>query len=377
MKAYRVMLKSLREQLRDLRGFALSVALPAAFMVIFGLAFGGGLPTVAVLFQDRDQGEGGAAFRQAIEGFRYDDGKPMVRLVPSTEAAAAERLRKGDGAAYIAVPEGFTARLRTGAAGPESRVVVTGDPADAGMRLAHLYAVDATAAAVEKLTGREAPGRVHTHWLGAEGTKTEFDWAAPGVMVFAIMLLVAQTAMLIVTEVQRGTLQRLRLTAMTARDLFLGVTGSQMVLAAVQVPVMFAVARMMGYHAEGSLLFGMVLCVALSLCAVGCGLLVSCVARTPMEAANFGAGVLMPMVFLSGAMFPIPPVPLFQIGGTTFGLWHLLPPTHVVEALRATLTYGRPWTDSLGSLLATVVLSLGTLGLGVLVFQKVRMRTEY
>jgi ABC-2 type transport system permease protein len=377
VKAISVMIKSLREQIRDYRGMALSIALPSAFMIIFGLAFGGGLPTIKVMLDDQDKGAAGQVFVKALESFKYSDGKAMVEVLPEPSASALDKVKAGDAAGYFTLPPGFTQRIQTGELTDASAFVAGGDPASVNFRMAFMFASDALAITVKELTGKGPPAEIKTHWIGEEGTKTEFDWSAPGLMVFAIMMLVAQTAMLIVAEVEGKTLQRLRLTAMTAKDLFLGVTGSQMVMAAFQVPLMFGVAKMLGYNSDGSLVFGMLMCIALSLCAVGCGLLTSCIARTPMEAANMGAGVLMPMVFLSGAMFPIPPVPLFTVGSQTIGLWDFLPPTHVVEALRQTLTYGVPWTQCTYQLVATLVLSIAYLVFGMLVFQRVRMKTEY
>jgi ABC-2 type transport system permease protein len=403
MKAMSVMVKSLKEQVRDLRGLGLTAALPAAFMVIFGLAFGGGLPTIKLLFEDKDGGVGGQTIKTVLEAYKYADGRPMVELVPAgiavdastatlDEVAKAKkqcaelavnctvlgnRVKAGDAAAYILVPPGFTNRVLGGTVTDSTSLILGGDPADSNMRSAVMYANDAVNDTIKTLINRDTPSRVKIFWLGEAGTKTEFDWAAPGLMVFAIMLLVAQTAMIVVAEVQRGTLHRLRLTAMSAKDLFLGITGSQMLLAAGQIVFMFIVAVLLGYNYEGSLLFGVVLCIALSLCAVGCGLVTSCIAKTPMEAANFGAGVLMPMVFLSGSMFPIPPIHLFEISGRSISLWHLLPPTHVVEAMRMTLTHGQPWTDCIFQLGATIVLSLGYLVIGIMMFQKIRMKTEY
>jgi ABC-2 type transport system permease protein len=377
VKAISVMNKALREQLRDLRGMAFAVALPAAFMVIFGLAFGGGLPTIKVLVADLDRGPAASAFVSALRGFKYRDGRPMVEVLDGAGSDVEARVKSGDAAGFVRLPPGFSARLAGSEPVDASALVAGGDAADVNFRMVFMFASDALAVAAKEATGKAPATAISTRWIGEEKTKTEFDWSAPGLMVFAIMLLVAQTAMVVVAEIQRGTLQRLRLTAMTARDLFLGVTGSQMVLAAVQVPLMFAVAKALGYSSDGSLAFGMLLCIALSLCAVGCGLITACVAKTPMEAANLGAGVLMPMVFLSGSMFPIPPVPLFAVGGQTVGLWDFLPPTHVVEALRQTLTYGVPWTQCIYNLVATVVLSLMYLAFGVVVFQRVRMKTEY
>lgn len=377
MKSLSVMIKSLREQFRDYRGMALGVALPGAFMVIFGLAFGGGLPTIKVLIEDNDKGPASAAFLGALKEFKYANGKPMIEIAEHTEKDVVAGVKAGAGAGYIQLPTGLSQRLQGGEIVEASAVVTGGDPADVNFRLVYMYANDALAIASEKLTGKTPTTVIRTRWIGEEKTKTEFDWAAPGLMVFAIMLLVAQTAMVVVAEIQRGTLQRLRMTGMTAKDLFLGITGSQMVLAAVQVPLMFGVAKLLGYNSDGSLVFGMILCIALSLCAVGCGLLTSCVAKTPMEAANIGAGVLMPMVFLSGSMFPIPPVPLFSVGGQAIGLWDFLPPTHVVEALRQTLTYGVAWTECLYQLGATIILSVMYLIGGIVVFQRIRMKTEY
>jgi len=76
-------------------------------------------------------------------------------------------------------------------------------------------------------------------------------------------------------------------------------------------------------------------------------------------------------------MFPIPPVPLFEVAGHSLGPWHLLPPTHVVEAMRMTLTHGQPWISCAFQLIATIALSFIYLPTTTNIFQRVRMRTEY
>ena len=47
------------------------------------------------------------------------------------------------------------------------------------------------------------------------------------------------------------------------------------------------------------------------------GLLAACFARTEADAANLGTLLLMPLAFLSGAVFPMPALPLFTEGGET------------------------------------------------------------
>ncbi|MBM4270511.1 MAG: ABC transporter permease, partial [Deltaproteobacteria bacterium] len=184
------------------------------------------------------------------------------------------------------------------------------------------------------------------------------------------------TMRIIVNEHQAGTLQRLQLTSMTGNDLFGGVALSQMVLACIQVPVMFGVAVALGYDAAGSIIAAIPVGLALSLSAVGLGLLVACVARNPTEAANLGAGVLLPVTFLSGAFFPVPDLAFLSVAGRDLGPWHIFPARHALAALRQQLTFGAPMGSVVFELVATVVLGLGMLWIGAAVFQRTRMRPE-
>lgn len=390
MKALSVATKILREQVRDLRTLALTVALPAGFMVVFGLAFGGGLPTYDVVVADDDGGPVSSAFVERLRGAAYDGGQPIFTVQTGTSAEAEQAVRADKAVLAVVIPPGFSA----GALAPRPRVAVGtaeaagaggaeamepvagGDPSDPRFPAAYWAMREELDAVMTEATGERPRGAVRSWLITESGGTTEFDYAAPGVMVFAIMLLVAGTAMIVVGEHQAGTLQRLRLTAMTGTDLFAGVALSQMVLACVQVPVMFGVALALGYHASGSLLAALPVGLALSLGAVGLGLLVACVARNPTEAANLGAGVLLPVTFLSGAFFPIPDLPVLTVAGRDLGPWHLLPARHALTALRQQLSFGASLGSVAFELVMTLVLGLATLWIGAMVFERTRMRRD-
>ena len=385
MKALSIAWKTFLEQLRDLKNLALAVSIPAGFMVLFALPYAGGLPTYKVLVDDADAGAsrpGGAPLRAGAElskGFaelRYEDKKPMLELKKAGRVEAETALKSGTAATLLlTIPADFSARVVSQGGEAVRALLVEGDPSSANFVSARWIVEESIEATVARLQGRPPAARPQSRLLGDGVARTEFDYVAPGVIIFAILLLVAQTAMLVVSELQSGTLQRYQLTGAGTAALFSGISASQMVVAAIQVPLMTGVAMAMGFHASlANLPAAMLVSMALSLSAVGLGLLVSCVARTPVEASNLAAGVLLPVTFLSGAFFPVPELSFFTLFDRPMGPLDLLSAKHAFNALRQLLLYG----NSLGAvgfeLAATLLLSAVYLGLGIAIFRRTRMR---
>jgi ABC-2 type transport system permease protein len=154
----------------------------------------------------------------------------------------------------------------------------------------------------------------------------------------------------------------------------LGVTLSQMAAAAIQVPITFGAAVLMGFENNGSLPLAMVIGLLVALSAVGVGLIVACFARNDGEATNLASVALVPMVFLSGALFPMPAVPLLTIGGQTIELYDLLPATHAAEAMRQVLVFGAGPGDIAYELGMMTLLSVLLLALGVVLYQRLRLQ---
>jgi len=113
-----------------------------------------------------------------------------------------------------------------------------------------------------------------------------------------------------------------------------------------------------------------------SLSVIGVGLIVASFSKTVAQAfviANFPLGVFM---FFTGAIFPIPRMQLFQVGGFSIGLTDLLPPTHAVTALTKVMTLGAGLGDVLPELAALVFLSALYFGIGVGLFGRMHLRAR-
>jgi ABC-2 type transport system permease protein len=112
-----------------------------------------------------------------------------------------------------------------------------------------------------------------------------------------------------------------------------------------------------------------------SLSIVGVGLLVACFSRTVSEAFIYANFPLILLMFFTGTVFPIPPIPLFTIGGHTVALFDFLPPTHAVVALNKVLTLGAGITDVIYELTALFFLSVMYFAAGVWLFKRIHLRT--
>jgi ABC-2 type transport system permease protein len=130
----------------------------------------------------------------------------------------------------------------------------------------------------------------------------------------------------------------------------------------------------MGFEGRGSLLLAMGIGLLLSLCAVGLGLVVACFARNDGEASNLGAGLLVIIVLMSGAMYPMPDNSIVTIAGRGIQAHEILPSAHACEAMRRVLIFGDGAGDVAYELAALTVLSLLTLAAGVALYQRLRMR---
>jgi ABC-2 type transport system permease protein len=211
--------------------------------------------------------------------------------------------------------------------------------------------------------------------LGASAARSEFDLYIPGLMIFAVIMLIFLAAMAVTREVEAGTLRRLQLTPMTSFDFLGGISAAMIVIAIVEIVLTFVTAQALGFESQGPVWVAITVGVITSLSIIGAGMIVASLSKSVSQAfiiANFPLALFM---FFTNAVFPIQKVPLFTIAGRAISLWDFLPPTHAVVALNKVLTFGAGITDVVYELVALVILSLLYFALGVWVFGRTHMKS--
>ena len=366
-----VFAKTLTEQVRNPLVPLLTLAFAPFFVLLIWMFFpSGGSTTYPVVVVNADAGPAGDAAVAGLVARAYADGSPILEVtrVPdraTADAAIADRLA----VAFVELPSGFTASLAADAPVP---VTIGGDLSAPTYAVAAVLAADTIDEFVQRETGRQPVLDLDEVALGESAARSEFELYVPGVLVFALGMMIFAAAMTAAAEVEAGTLHRLALTPLTSADLLGGITAAQLLLGLAAGAIALGTAVALGFTIVGPWWPVLPIWALTSLGVIGLGLITAALTRTVAQAflaANFPFGIFM---FLSGTMFPVRGVTLFTVGDQPVNLLDVLPPRHAVNALAKVFTYGS--TDIGYELAMLAGLSLAFFALGAWLFHRRHLR---
>ena len=388
MKVVSIARKILLEYLREPLLLGLLFTFPVILLLFYAIAFSetdqGMARHLKIMVLNQDTGlvvDGvsvnlGAALVEVIAAAEFDD-SPIFDLTSIVNRSEAEiALREQKTALLMTIPPGFSDTLLQAKAGviPPTHLSILGYPNTD----LYIFAKSILAGLVTDFTHQyleldRSNITIDYVFIPGTGTMSDFEFGVPGLIVFGIMFLTISTAMTMVREEVNGTLNRLRLAKASSGVLILGVTSAQLVLGFLMVLVTFGSARLMGFEAKGSIFIAILVGLLLSFSAIGLGLVTACLARNDGEAANLSAIIGVMLVILSGAMYPMPGVPITTIAGQTIQIYDLLPPAHAAEALRRVLIFG-DGIQAIGyELLGLITLSCLILAGGIALYQRLKL----
>lgn len=186
------------------------------------------------------------------------------------------------------------------------------------------------------------------------------DFMVPGVLVMVLMLMTSMmTAMAIVREYERGTIEQLAVTPIRPVELLIGKLLPYIAIGFLDVLLITTVATVWFHvpiHGSVPLLF--LMAGPFLLATLGMGILTSTVARTQQQSMMLSFFIMMPNILLSGFMFPIENMPrLAQY------LTYIIPARYFLGIVRAIFLKGTGlavlWRDTVALLLlGTIILTL-------------------
>ncbi len=383
MKAFRVAHKTLLELWREPALSGLFLIFPALLVAIYFFAFGqtdkglAGMLKVIVVNQDR--GPSGAQFVEAVRAQELD-GEPVFTVAVTSDRRTAETaVWERKATLLLIIPPDFSQTLQTKGAASPAPIQLLGEPASDNFvfvgsllsAVADQFGQDAVSAAQQSSPQNAA---LTYEFLPGTGTLSDLQIGIPGCIVFGITFGVLIAATMAVRMRASGALQRLRLTRVRAGELLIGIALADMALSLIQLPITYGVAVALGFRSPGAVWLMLSIGALLSLAATGMGLITACFARSDGEVAGLGSAVVLPLVFLSGALFPMPPLPLATIGGIAIEAYDFMPTTHAVEALRRVMIYG-DGPQAIGyELLGLVALSGLYLACGIFLYRHLQLR---
>ena len=389
MRFISVFRKNFREQKRDGWVLGLSMAFAPLFVFLYYLITGSGSTSYAVFVVNQDRpaqlasGEtlaGGDVLLQAMRDLSYETGDPLLRVsVLQDRDNAQARLRNREATLLVLIPEDFSSALAAAAAGDmhaHSDLTFIGDLTNPYYTVAAVMAYSAAESVTTAYSGVAQPvGLVETP-LGDSAARSEFELYIPGLLVFAVIIMVFQAAMTLAREIEGGRLKRLSMTRLTAFEL-LGGTSAWLVLVALgELLLTFLVALLCGFRSQGQLWIALLVGTITSFSIIGAGMIVACFSKSVSQAfviANFPLGLFMT---LSGSIFPLPRTGLFRLFGHEVAIFDFLPPTHAVNALNKVFTLGAGLPDVAFEMTALTLLSALYFAAGVILFHRMHLRNR-
>ena len=196
---------------------------------------------------------------------------------------------------------------------------------------------------------------------------TMFDWQAPGIVIFALLMTAIYVSLTLATEVKNRTLQRLRLTKMSATDMMGGTTLRWLFVGAFQTVVLVLVILALGTKVAGdvgpTMAYLFVIAMVAILASIALGLIISSFVDDPEQAGNIGTAIVVPMSFLTGAFFPM-----------DLAFAKVLPWTQAADAMKQAMLYA-DFAQANVHLMYAFIGAMVVFVIGVVIFKKKRLET--
>jgi len=374
--------KEFRQIARDTRTLMILLFVPASFLLLYGYALNFDIRHVHLAVEDRDHSAESRSLISAFVNSGYFDlvatvgagGAPPARTTVidrllSDAPTTIGLMDRNDVRVVLVIPPGLGRAVQTSR--PTSvQVLLNGDNANTATTVMGYALTIVRSESARYLPAAAVPlisvePRV---WYNPELRSTLF--LVPGLIAYIAMITaVVSTALSVVREKERGTMEQVRMAPLGAASFVVGKTIPYFLVSLASALVIIAAAMtLFGMPMRGSwaLLF-----VALSLFlvgALGLGLLISSVADTQQVAFQMALLVsFLPTLMLSGFIFPISSMPRFLQVVT-----YAVPARYFLIALRGVVLKGAG-LEAFG----IELIALAVFAVVVLVLASARLRRQW
>ncbi|HET8647348.1 MAG TPA: ABC transporter permease [Vicinamibacteria bacterium] len=368
---WRVIVKELLQLRQDRRMIPIVFFAPVVQLVVFGLAVNTDVQDVPLLLVDQDRS---AASRELREDFVRSGYFELAG--EEQDLRAVDRwLLTGDAQLALLIGAGYGQALASSRPAPVQVIADGSDASSATVALGYASRIVAARGAQVVAARLQAQGRalpagqielVPRVWYNPELQSRRFYVPAVLALVLMVMTMLL-SAMGVVREKEIGTMEQIMVTPIRPWQLLVGKLFPFAAIGSIQVFLVTA-ATVWGFGVplRGSFLLLFFLTQLFILNTLGLGLLVSTVVRTQQQ-AMMGAAffVMVPMIYLSGLIFPIENMPrAVQL------VTYVVPVRYYANVIRGIFLRGSGidvlWPEALTLLL----MGLAILGLASLRFRK-------
>jgi len=359
--------KELIHILRDRGTLVIALTVPLFQLVLFGF-IDQTVRDVPTMVVDQDRS---VASREMIDKLRATRTFDIQAVSPDPHDAR-QAIVAGKAKVGIVIGPDFADRRRRGAG---AKILVLIDGSDSSVSSQALASVNGLVAsenfqAVEERVGvsgelRPAISAQPIILFNPDGRTA--NYIIPGLVAVVLQLVATVlSALAVVREREKGTLEQLLVTPVRPLGLMLGKLTPYLAVGLVEmVLILLAMRFVFAVPIRGNVLFLFVMATIYLFALLSLGLFISTRAQTQAQAQQMAQLFLLPSIFLSGYIFPAAglPKPLYVIG-------RILPATHMIEIMRGVVLRDAGVRELAPNVAALVAISVALVWLSARRLQK-------
>lgn len=324
---------------RDRRTMLILLGMPVLQIMLFGFAITTEINHSRVAVLDPSKDAVTTRITERLEGNRFFSVVKELSAAKDIETV----FRRDEADIVVAFTPQFDENLQTGEAGVQLVVDAT-DPNTASVTAGYVQGIVGQALR----DGQAGTFGVQTHLLFNPQMKSAYNFV-PGVMGLILMLICAMmTAISIVREKETGTMEVLLVSPIRPIFIILAKAVPYLLLSCVNLATILLLSVLVLHvPVAGSLWLLSLLSLLLIAVALSLGLLISCVVRNQVGAMLVsGMGLMMPVMLLSGMIFPVESMPrvLQWISDAIPARWYI---QAVRKVMIEGLGFGAVWQEVL------------------------------
>ncbi|MDQ6654719.1 MAG: ABC transporter permease [Verrucomicrobiota bacterium] len=313
---------------------------PLIEMIAFGYALDNDVKHMAMVIVNEDRT---VESRQFLDRFVNTETFRIVGEVQNGEQAASE-IRKGHAYVALQIPPHFTRDLRAGYPA-QVQMLIDGSNSTTALQALNTAVAVALSQSVQRLMAqsgvRHVPVEVRPQML-YNPTMRSPNFFVPGVIGIVLQIgTTFATAMAVVRERERGTLEQLLVSPLSSWGLMLGKLIPYLCLGMTMALLLFAIMRFVfAVPINGSILAMIASTFVYVFALLSLGLLVATKAENQMQALQMSMAFILPSVFFSGFIFPRETMPALF-----YGIGAVMPTTYFIYLMRAIILRGATFVE--------------------------------
>ena len=372
MRRFRALIKKeMTHMLRDPRTLVFIFLMPIMQLVLLGFVNNTDIKNVPTVVFNQDNSRASRALLDSFDSTGYFSFDYAVY----SQGEVNDLIDSGKASVGIVIPPNYGSSLTTGKTADVLVLLDGSNPTIAGSVLSAAALVgQAHGASIRTkqlslrgpVSGVASPVDIRTRVLYNPDLLGSYNIVPGLVAMILFQTATSLTALAIVKERERGTIEQLIVTPIRSWELIIAKIIPYILVSFANTILIMAVGTFLfGVPLRGSLLLLFSLVGLYLLPTLGLGLLISTAARTQQQAQLMTMPIMLPSMLLSGVFFPTSSLPVFLQA-----IGNLLPLTYFVIILRSIVIKGVGLNMIMPQVIALTIFAILLLGLAARRFQK-------